>query len=820
MKGILRQRLGIAACVAVAVAFAGAPSPASAADYRSTVIADDPVVYYRLGETSGTVAHEERGTGLNGAYQGGTSLGVQGALTDPNPAAQFDGNNDQVTVPDAARLRIPGDITVEAWMLKRAEGIDWTGVVGKGNATQRNYGLWEWIGTDGRAFFQQTNTLGQAANAFGTTHTQLDRWYHVVGVAKGTNVFIYVDGQLEGVSVRSGTISTTADPLTIAYAGVLGHFPGVLDEVAVYNKALSSGQIYEHYRAAQQPYPTAPPTISGEPREGSELTASTGTWNGSPTFYAYQWQRCDAGGTSCADIAEANSRSYRPGPADVGQTLRVSVIAVNTFGSEDASSQTTEPVMAAPPEADLALSKSDSPDPVTEGELLTYVLDVANQGPDDATGAEVTDTLPASVEFVSASAGCSEDSGTVTCDLGSIPAGTPDSAHITVRPTQPGTITNTASASADQGDPNTSNDSDTEQTTVSEAPPPRDPSADLALSKSDSPDPVTVGGVLTYALRASNLGPDDATNVTVTDTLPASVEFLSASSECTRSGRTVTCELGSVPAGTARSVGVRVRPISAGTIQNAASVSGDQDDPRSSNNASVEQTVVRPPRADLSLRLGAPDAVRARQDFSYTVTARNGGPDTARNAVVRTRLSAGQRFLSASRGCSYARWSRTVTCSVGDLAAGGSRSRGLTVEPTYPGSVSARGSVSSNTGDPRASNNTDVESVTVRRQSVGVRCSLVATAGNDVIVGTSGNDVICAGRGNDVVTAKGGNDTVFGGPGRDTLRGNAGADRLFGEGGEDVINSSDGVSGNDLVDGGAGSDTCNGDPADRRRNCP
>ena len=76
------------------------------------------------------------------------------------------------------------------------------------------------------------------------------------------------------------------------------------------------------------------PTVGGVARDGSTLTADPGTWNGTPTItYEYQWQRCDAGGASCADIPGATGSTYTLTPADVGSTVRVLVTAVNGAGS-------------------------------------------------------------------------------------------------------------------------------------------------------------------------------------------------------------------------------------------------------------------------------------------------------------------------------------------------------------------------------------------------------------------------------------------------------------------------------------------------------
>jgi subtilisin family serine protease len=95
------------------------------------------------------------------------------------------------------------------------------------------------------------------------------------------------------------------------------------------------------------PAVTALPSISGTPQDGSTLTASTGTWNGSPTTYAYQWQRCDTSGGACSSIASASSSSYALTSVDVGSTLRIAVTASNTAGSSTAVSAATSIVAAA-----------------------------------------------------------------------------------------------------------------------------------------------------------------------------------------------------------------------------------------------------------------------------------------------------------------------------------------------------------------------------------------------------------------------------------------------------------------------------------------
>jgi len=124
---------------------------------------------------------------------------------------------------------------------------------------------------------------------------------------------------------------------------------------------------------------------------------------------------------------------------------------------------------------------------------------------------------------------------------------------------------------------------------------------DLAISQTDSPDPVAIGGILTYIVVARNNGPASATGVTLTDTLPAGVTFISASaSQGACSGTTtLTCALGSLASGASATVTISVKSTAAGVLTDTASVAGNETDPVSANNTSVEGTTVLT-TADLS----------------------------------------------------------------------------------------------------------------------------------------------------------------------------------------------------------------------------
>jgi hypothetical protein len=89
------------------------------------------------------------------------------------------------------------------------------------------------------------------------------------------------------------------------------------------------------------------PAISGSAQVGDVLSVSTGTWSGSPTSFAYQWQACDSSGADCSDIAGATQSTYTVQSSQVGDTLRAQVTATNAAGSASATSAPTAVITAA-----------------------------------------------------------------------------------------------------------------------------------------------------------------------------------------------------------------------------------------------------------------------------------------------------------------------------------------------------------------------------------------------------------------------------------------------------------------------------------------
>ncbi|MGE5444964.1 MAG: CARDB domain-containing protein [Ignavibacteriales bacterium] len=159
------------------------------------------------------------------------------------------------------------------------------------------------------------------------------------------------------------------------------------------------------------------------------------------------------------------------------------------------------------------------------------------------------------------------------------------------------------------------------------ATPPPSGGADLSITKSDRPDPVAVGNSLTYILIVRNNGPSSATGVSVTDTLPLGVKFISSSATqgiCSGTS-VVTCNVGNLAKGASVTITIVVNVMRDGTIGNTADITGNETDPNLNNNTatSVTNTV-------------EPDLVPSIADpCGLVVTVRNQGDFNAPTSTTR-----------------------------------------------------------------------------------------------------------------------------------------------------------------------------------------
>ncbi len=369
--------------------------------------------------------------------------------------------------------------------------------------------------------------------------------------------------------------------------------------------------------------------------------------------------------------------------------------------------------------ADLSITKT-GPASVNALGSVTYTLTVANAGPSAATGLSVTDTLPAGVTFVSATGAgwaCSNVGNvSVTCTRPALANGAtaPAITVVVTAPAQAATLTDTATVTATTPDQTPANNTSTASTTVT-------PLADLSIVKT-GPATVAAGASVSYSLAVANAGPSDAASLTVTDTLPAGVTFVSASGAgwtCTNTGNvSVTCTRPALATGTsAPAITVTVTaPAQGATLSNVASVAATTTDPNAANNSSSLSTTVTP-SADLAITKTGPATVVAGGSVSYSLVVVNNGPSDAASLTVTDTLPAGITFVSATG----AGWTCTnvgnvsVSCTRPALVTGATAPT-ITIVVTAPGQaavLSNTSSVSSTTADPNAANNTSVASTTV-----------------------------------------------------------------------------------------------------------
>ncbi|MEA2422329.1 MAG: hypothetical protein QOF55_1428, partial [Thermoleophilaceae bacterium] len=196
----------------------------------------------------------------------------------------------------------------------------------------------------------------------------------VTGTTAGTG---YSQLAVSGTATLAGALAvTTSSPQTgtlkIVSAGALTgtfspvSFTGQTDSVGydATSVTLSATVSPPPPPPPDPPANTAAPSVSGTTTVGSVLSATQGSWSGSPTSYAYQWRNCDVTGGACADIAGAVGSSYQLSAPDAGHTIRVVVTATGAGGSSAAASGQTG-VVTPPPDTTAPVVQAFSASPST-----------------------------------------------------------------------------------------------------------------------------------------------------------------------------------------------------------------------------------------------------------------------------------------------------------------------------------------------------------------------------------------------------------------------------------------------------------------------
>ena len=217
--------------------------------YQDTIAATPGVVgRWKLDETSGTTAVDDIG-GRNGTLAGGVALNQPPVIPAQGRSMLFDGVDDRITVPYNAALNPAGQWTVEAWATVNGGQDTYRAIVGNRSGANgftiyaSNTNKWSFWGGDGTTHRSVTPAAADVV---------VGKRTHVVGTYDGSMLSIYVDGKLMLATAFSGLVPNASQPLVIGAndGGTTFFAPAAIDEVSVYNRALSPAEVAWHYDAA------------------------------------------------------------------------------------------------------------------------------------------------------------------------------------------------------------------------------------------------------------------------------------------------------------------------------------------------------------------------------------------------------------------------------------------------------------------------------------------------------------------------------------------------------------------------------------------
>jgi hypothetical protein len=217
------------------------PVIAAGGSYRSLVLAKSPLVYWRLGDLSGTTAADASGNSLTGTYTGGYTLGATGI--------NGGGGDEAVALDGTGYVQGGGSVsvttfTVHAWIYRTASGAATIGAQGNAGATLLTY--YFRVGANS-GFTSAAATYVEVTSP----DPSLNAWHHVALTYDGASLKTYLDGSPFSSASASGTPSAISSHVV---AGRLGdasvhYVTGVLDEFAVHGTALSDADIAAFYTA-------------------------------------------------------------------------------------------------------------------------------------------------------------------------------------------------------------------------------------------------------------------------------------------------------------------------------------------------------------------------------------------------------------------------------------------------------------------------------------------------------------------------------------------------------------------------------------------
>ncbi len=380
------------------------------------------------------------------------------------------------------------------------------------------------------------------------------------------------------------------------------------------------------------------------------------------------------------------------GPGD--NTNTVSLTAVDQVDTDNETDSATVSWHVAA-EADLAVTKTVSPNTAGPSDLVTYTVTVTNNGPEPDTGVQLVETnrTPAVFTSIVATKG-TFDAPSLVWTIGDLAVSESATITVTVFVTTPAHVLNrTVVFSADLPDPNLLNN---EATGVLDV-----PGADLALTQTVDHATPAIGTPVTFTIDITNNGPDAAVGATVSDPLPSGLTLESASATVgTYDSASGLWSVGDLLPGGTGTLMLTALPSIDGTFPNMASATAPAPPDFDPTNNSAAATVTVQPAADLSwTKTAVPPAdglVAPGDSYDYTIAVANHGPSTAADVAVTDPLPGPLSFVSSVSGCTAT--GGLVTCpTIATLATGASPSFTFTVrlDPAYTGDGSDLGNSAS-----------------------------------------------------------------------------------------------------------------------------
>lgn len=356
-----------------------------------------------------------------------------------------------------------------------------------------------------------------------------------------------------------------------------------------------------------------------------------------------------------------------------------------------------------PTQADVIVTKTVNNTTPNVGATVLFTITVNNAGPNGATNTIVNDLLPAGYTFVSATPSTgtyNSISGIWT--IGTLNTGNSATLQVAAIVNAAGNYVNTAVGSASEFDPNLTNNTASATTTPI-------PQADLSITKTVNNTTPNVGAAVVFTVSATNNGPQNATNVTVSDLLPSGYNLVSfLASVGAYDSNTGIWTIGSLNNGNSATLQITATVNPTGNYLNTATVTATEIDPNLTNNTASASTV---PVLEFDLNIDKVvdnTAPVVGSTVTFTITANNLGFGTATGVVVTDVVPSGYTVLSATP--SIGTWS-APNWTIGSLANGSIQTLLISATVNATGLFDNTAVISGNETETNMTNNTDTATV-------------------------------------------------------------------------------------------------------------